>query len=113
MAKHINIADKLDAAKPRLYISEDEVYEINDDKNAVLKVQEMLGNSEDELKEVDKVFKLLLGKEGYERLEANNKGVTTRLSQIRVLMIAIMAAISNEDYEVTEARFRGEAEADK
>lgn len=108
MAKHINITDRLEAAKPRLYFSEGEVYEINDDKNAVLKVQQLLANSEDEMEDVDKVFELLLGEEAIKEIKAKHEGVMTRISQIRVVLIAIMAAINAEDYDTVEARFRSD-----
>jgi|BioPla2DNA2_1021312.scaffolds.fasta_scaffold00226_45 predicted DNA binding CopG/RHH family protein len=106
MANLIDISAKLEAARPRLQIAEDEIYEINDDKNAILKMQQAFEKSDTtDFDAMIKILDSLLGKENVKKMEANHPGITTRFSQITVLMIAISAAIQGMPYEVAEARF--------
>lgn len=108
MAHVVDISAKLEAVKPVLKLGPDEEYEINDDKNVILKMQSILeGNIEDadEYSEMFKVFTDLLGKDAVKEMEEKHPGVTSRMSQIRVLIIAISAAISGNSFEVEEKRF--------
>lgn len=103
MAK-TNIANKLKAAKPQLVLSETDVYDINDDKNSVLMIDELL-KKEDTFEGALDVFTLLLGEEAIKDIASKYDGIFDSISQIRVVMIAMMAAIQGLEYEEVEARF--------
>lgn len=107
MANYIDITAKLEAAKPRLQLGPDDIYEINDDKNTVLKMQAALKDeSMDELESMSLLFNSLLGEDAVKDIEAKYPGTTTRLSQMRVVMTAITAALSGISFDEAEKRFR-------
>lgn len=107
MANYIDISSKLEASKPMIRLGPNDAYEINDDKNAVLKMQAALKNeSDNEIEGMSMLFTSLLGEEAVKDIEAKYPGATTRLSQMRVVMIAITAALSGISFEEAEKRFR-------
>lgn len=108
MAHVIDITSKLEAAKPIIRIGEKD-YEIDDNKNTVLKMQQgLLSEDKDQFSQMIAALEALFGKDKLKEIEAENPGLTTRVSQIKVLFISIMAAVEGETYEVVEARFRSE-----
>lgn len=110
MAHVIDITSKLEAAKPIIKIGEKE-YEVNDDKNTVLKMQQGLltaDGQDDQFSHMVKALEALFGKDQLKEIEQDNPGITKRVSLIKVLFISILAAVEGETYEVVEARFRSE-----
>lgn len=109
MANHINITAMLDAAKPVIEIAPGEIYEVNDDKNVIIEMQAILEKSEaNELDDAEMIFNALLGEAAVKEIKTKHPGVMTRVSQIKVLMIGLMAAVNGETFEVVERRFRDE-----
>lgn len=108
MANKINLLAQLEASKPVLVLGEGEEYEINDDKNVILKMDQILkdGGSENDIEGFDKMFEALLGKEAVKKMEANHPGITTRVSQMLVLMTGIIAAVRGVSYEEVAESFR-------
>lgn len=109
MAHIIDITARLTASIPKIKIGEKE-YDVNDNKNTVIKVQNMLTSSKDDDSSFDSLIKaveMLLGKKAVVEIEKEMPGTTTRISQLKVLFVAIMALVEGVDYEVVEARFQG------
>ena len=107
MGKVIDISAKLTNERPKLKIAEDKVYEIDDRKNTILKLNQKLKNANmDDVSFIDEVIEMTLGKEAAK--EINEMDLS--MSAYQNIMIAIMAAVMGESYEEAEARFRREAE---
>ena len=105
MSKIIDISAKLTNERPKLKLAEDKIYEIDDRKNTVLKMdQEMKNANIDNVEFIDTMIKLLLGEKAAKEIDAMELSIT----DYQAIMIAIMAAVTGEDYEVAEARFRKE-----
>lgn len=110
MAHVIDITSKLEAAKPVIKIGDKE-YEVNDDKNTVLKMQQgLLSEDENNYNQMIAALQSLFGKEKLKEIEKDNPGITTRVSMIQVLFKSILAAIEGVTYEVVDARFRAEGD---
>ena len=108
MAHIIDITSKLEAAKPIIKIGDKE-YEVNDDKNVVLKMQQgLLSEDEDSFNQMVAALEALFGKDQLKEIEQDNPGITKRVSLIQVLFKSILAAVEGVSYEVVEARFRTE-----
>jgi|LSQX01.3.fsa_nt_gb hypothetical protein len=108
MAHIIDITSKLEAAKPIIKIGDKE-YEVNDDKNVVLKMQQgLLSEDEDSFNQMVAALEALFGKDKLKEIEQDNPGITKRVSLIQVLFKSILAAVEGVSYEVVEARFRTE-----
>ena len=107
MAKIIDISAKLTNERPQLKLAEDKIYEIDDRKNAILKLNQMMKKSDlEDVESVDEMIGILLGKKAVKEINEMNLPITAYQS----VVIACVAAISGVDYEVAEARFRREAE---
>lgn len=102
----IDITNKLTTAKPVILFSEGEQYEVDDNKNTVLKAQALFNKKGSELDNTIEAIKLLLGAEAVEQITQNHPDVFERHSTITVVFIAIMAAVMGSTYEEAEARFR-------
>lgn len=99
----IDISTKLTNDKPKIKISEDKVYTVNNSKNAVLIVnQKMSKANKNEFELIDEALEILLGKEAVKDIEKMDISV----SNYKTIFIAVMAAVSGESYEETEARFQ-------
>lgn len=105
MANIIDISAKLTSAVPQLKFSEDEIYEINDDKNAILEMQAEMEKTEGSIEVFSQIFNRLLGEEAVKQIEKNHPGATTRFSQMIVIAVGIMAGINNMSYEDAEEQF--------
>lgn len=106
MSKIIDISAKLTNERPKLKLAEDKIYEIDDRKNTVLKMDQEMKNADiDNVEFIDTMIKLLLGEKAAKEIDAMELSIT----DYQAIMIAIMAAVTGEDYEVAEARFRKEA----
>lgn len=101
MAKIIDISAKLTNERPKIKLTEDKTYEIDDRKNTVLSLnQKMSEVSEGEA--VDIIISTLLGEVAAKEIEAMDLSI----SDYEHISLALMAAVSNEEYEETERRFR-------
>ena len=106
MSKVIDISAKLTNERPKLKLSEDKIYEIDDRKNTILKMNQKMKNADlDDVEFIDEMIAMLLGKEAAKEIDKMNLSI----SAYKHIMIAIIAAVTGEEYEEAEARFRKEA----
>lgn len=106
MSKIIDISAKLTNERPKLKLAEGKVYEIDDRKNNIILLnQKMMNENLNDLNVIDDMINIVLGEDAAKEINDMNLPVVAYQS----IMIAIMAAITGEDYEVAEARFRKEA----
>ena len=105
MATVIDLSAKLTNERPILRIAEGMEYVIDDRKNTVLKISKTLQeNNKDDSQNMDEAIKLALGAKAFKDIEALN----LPFMAYRKIITAIMAAVTEEDYEAAEARFRTE-----
>ncbi|MBU5677777.1 hypothetical protein KQI88_15265 [Alkaliphilus sp. MSJ-5] len=105
MSKIIDISAKLTNERPKLKLAEGKVYEIDDRKNNIILLnQKMMNENLNDLNVIDNMINIVLGEDAAREINDMNLPVVAYQS----IMIAIMAAITGEDYEVAEARFRKE-----
>lgn len=106
MSKVIDISAKLTNERPKLKLAENKVYEIDDRKNTVLKMNQKLQNADiEDIEFIDEMIEMLLGKEAAKEIDEMNLSIVNYQS----IMVAIMAAITGEEYDVAEKRFRESA----
>lgn len=105
MSKIIDISAKLTNERPKLKLAEDKIYEIDDRKNTIILLnQKIQGTDVNDINAIDEMISVVLGKEAAKEIDEMNLSIADYQS----IMIAIMAAVTGEDYEVAEARFRKE-----
>ncbi|MBY2477629.1 hypothetical protein KWV16_12140 [Clostridioides difficile] len=103
MSNIIDISTKLTNEKPKIKISEDKVYTVNNSKNTVLIVnQRMSENNSNEIELIDDALKLLLGEKAFKEIDS----MQLSFVDYKTIFVAVMAAISGETYEETETRFQ-------
>lgn len=106
MGKIIDISAKLTNEKPKLKLSEDKVFEIDDRKNTILQMNQKFREADfNNLEVIDDVIKLTLGEAAAKEIDKMN----LPFSVYQSIFVAIMAAVMGEEYETVEARFRKEA----
>ena len=98
MAKIINISDKLSKDKPVITIG-DKSYEVNDSMANVMKFEELAADSKSE--SMLKAIELSLGAEAAEEIGIKDMSITN----FKVIITAILAAMQDVTYEEAEARF--------
>lgn len=98
MSKVINITDKLNSEKPKIVIGEKE-YPVNDDFESVLKFEELSAESTGQ--GLEKAMEIALGAKAAKEINIKKMSV----ANIKVLSIAVMAAVQGLSYEEAEARF--------
>lgn len=99
--KVYDITSKLENEKPVVRIGEKD-FEINNSKNAMIKVNEICKNSTDDFEIINEVLEELLGKGNAEIIEAMNLSVTG----YKAVFIAVLAGAGDEEYEEVEKRFQ-------
>nr|DAL98418.1 MAG TPA: hypothetical protein [Caudoviricetes sp.] len=105
MSKIIDISAKLTNERPQLKLSEDKVYDIDDRKNTIIVLnQKMQDTDMNDLNAIDDMLKAVLGEQAAKEIDEMNLPI----SGYQAILIAIMAAITGEEYETAEARFRKE-----
>lgn len=97
MGRVINITDKLSTEKPIIQIGEDS-YPVNDSMEVVLKFQELTGD-ETSLKSA---VELALGKTAAKKIKVEEMSV----SNFKVLITAIMAAMQGMTFDEAASRFQ-------
>lgn len=106
MSKIIDISAKLTNERPKLKLAEDKIYEIDDRKNTIILLNQKIQDTDvNDVNAIDEMISVVLGKEAAKEIDEMNLSIAAYQS----IMIAIMAAVTGEDYEVAEARFRKEA----
>ena len=105
MSKIIDISAKLTNERPKLKLAEDKIYEIDDRKNTIILLNQKIQDTDvNDVNAIDEMISVVLGKEAAKEIDEMNLPMAAYQS----IMIAIMAAVTGEDYEVAEARFRKE-----
>lgn len=79
----------------------EDVLKVDDNKNTVIKIQEILNNDVSN-EGMEKAMELAVGKEGVEKINSMNLS----FSSYHNIFIGIMAAISASTFEETEKNFR-------
>lgn len=105
MSKIIDISSKLTNERPKLKLADDKIYEIDDRKNTILKMNQKMQNADiDNMEFIDEMIGILLGEKAAKEINEMDLSI----SNYQSIMIAIVAAVTGEDYETAEARFRKE-----
>lgn len=102
MSKVIDISAKLRNEPKFLMVSENKTYKVDDRKNTVLEINELLGESGGTAEVMDKVIRKTLGDEAFREIEE----MELSFDAYQSLFIGIMAAVQNKTYEETEEAFR-------
>lgn len=101
----IDISAKLTNERPKLKLAEDKVYDIDDRKNTIILLnQKMQDSNTNDINAMDEMIAIVLGEKAAKEIDEMNLPMAAYNS----IMVAIMAAVTGEDYEVAEARFRKE-----
>lgn len=107
MSKVIDISAKLTNERPKIKLAEDKIYEIDDRKNTILKLNQKMENADvDDVEFIDETLEMLLGEKAAKEINEMDLSI----SAYKEIMIAVMAAVMGEEYEVAERRFREQAE---
>lgn len=102
MGKIIDISSKLVNEPKFLQVAEGKTYKVDDRKNTVLKLNELLDGSNDSAKNIDKAIKIGLGEKAFKEIEAMDLSIVAYQS----LFIGMMALMMDKDYEEMEKTFR-------
>ncbi|CAK7070233.1 hypothetical protein [Tissierella sp.] len=106
MGKIIDISAKLTNERPKLKLAEDKIYDIDDRKNTIILLNQKMQSSDmNDLDAIDEMIGVVLGEEAAKEINDMNLPMAVYQS----IMVAIMAAVTGEEYEAAEARFRKEA----
>lgn len=79
----------------------DKTFKVDDSKNTVLKVMNVLDTTE-EANAMDKAIELILGKDAKKYIDSLNLSI----NDYQVPFIAVMACVNNVSYEAMEEQFR-------
>lgn len=102
MSKIIDISAKLTNERPKIKISEDKIYEIDDRKNTILKMYQMFRDGDvNDIEMMDEVIKMLLGEKAAKEIDEMNLSI----KNYQTIVIAIMAAIQEITFEEAEKLF--------
>lgn len=105
MSKIIDISARLTNEKPKLKLAEDKMYEIDDRKNTIILLNQKMQDSDlNDLETIDEMIGIMLGEKAAKEISDMN----LRIAGYQSIMIAIMAAVTGEEYETAESRFRKE-----
>lgn len=97
----IDITNKLTTEKPQIKLG-DLVCTVNNTKNCVLQIMQILEGEGTDIAKVDKILLLALGEETQAKIDA----MDLPFPAYQTLMIAVMAAATNTPFGKAEARFR-------
>jgi len=102
MSRTISIANKLSNEPKFIEVVEGKVYKVDDRKNTIIKMNEILSNVSSEIGAFDDVVKLLLGDKAYKEIEA----MELPFGHYQNLFIGLMALASDKEFEELEKQFR-------
>lgn len=97
ISQHLEDAPKFIKLGP----GDENVYKVDDKKNTVLKVQEIL-NRDQSVDGINKALELTLGKEAVNKIEK----MDLSMASFQNIFIGVMAAINSKSFEETEKDFR-------
>lgn len=105
MAKVIDITSKLTNERPKLKVSDELEFEIDNRKNTVLAVEKII-NAEDinSIEVIDKALEHFIGKDAVKQINE----LDLSFQGYQVIFTAVMAGALGEDYETVEERFQKE-----
>lgn len=98
---NIDISSKLSHEPQTITIAEGKTYEVDCSAMTMLKTEELF-KKDDSLDGLFKAIELLLGKEALEEI----KGMKVKVTDLKVIIIAIMAQVNEISYEEMEKRFQ-------
>lgn len=103
MSKVYDISAKLTNERPKIQIAENKIYEVDNRKNTILKMQQMLQKADiDDLDFLDEAIEMLLGEKAAKDIDEMDLSIAA----YQTIFITIMAAIQEIEYEQAEAMFR-------
>src|SRR5690606_26902818 len=103
MSKVYDISAKLTNERPKIKLAEDKIYEVDDRKNTILKMSQKIQNADiDDREFIDEMIEMLLGEKAAKEIDEMNLSI----KDYQTIVIAIMAAIQEIEYEQAEAMFR-------
>ena len=102
MGKIIDISSKLVNEPKFIQVAEGKTYKVDDRKNTVLKLNDLLDGSDGSAKNIDKAIKIGLGEKAFKEIEAMDLSIVAYQS----LFIGMMALMMDKDYEEMEKTFR-------
>lgn len=100
MSRVVNISDKFSTELPVIQIGE-KAYTVETGMETVLKFEEL--TSTESTDTIEKAISIALGDEAAKELNVRRMP----MSNIKVLITAIFAAMLDVDYDVADARFQG------
>lgn len=98
---NIDISSKLSHEPQTITIAEGKTYEVDCGAETMLKAQDLF-KKDDSLDGLFKAVELLLGEEALEEI----KGMKVKVTDLKVIIIAIMAQVNEITYEEMEKRFQ-------
>ncbi|SHF15545.1 hypothetical protein SAMN02745784_02996 [Tissierella praeacuta DSM 18095] len=105
MSKITDISAKLTNERPKLKLAEDKIYDVDDRKNTIILLNQKMEKLDmNDINAIDEMISVVLGEDAAKEINDMNLSIMAYQS----IMIAIMAAVTGEKYEVMEARFRRE-----
>lgn len=105
MAKTIDLSQKLDNSRPFIKVAEGKIYEVDNRKNTVLRFDQLMRNGDpNDTRVLGEMVSTFLGKNAAKEIEAMDLTMPSYIA----LIIGIVAAATDEDFEVAEARFHKE-----
>lgn len=103
MSKVYDISAKLTNERPKIKLAEDKIYEVDNRKNTILKMQQMLQKADiDDLDFLDEAIEMLLGEKAAKDIDEMDLSIAA----YQTIFITIMAAIQEIEYEQAEGMFR-------
>ena len=99
----MNISSKLNPDRPKIIIGEKE-YEVNDSIGTVLKFEELVGEL-DGAEGMAKAITVALGEKAVKDIDV----MSLSLANFKVIIVAILAAMQDIEYEEAEKRFQDKA----
>lgn len=104
MGRVINIGNKLDREPRFLILDETHKFKVNCDKNTVMKVMSLESENQEDLKYLDEMLVLLIGKDAVKQIEEMDIPFDGWMTIVK----AAIAVATNKDFDEVERDFRSE-----
>ncbi len=105
MGKTIDISAHLTNERPTLKLSEDKVYKVNDRKSTMILINQKMKESDmNDIEEIDKVLKALLGEKAVKEIDE----LDPPFSFYQKILTGCLAAVTGEELDTIEGRFQEE-----
>lgn len=102
MGKIIDISSKLTNEPKFLQVTSDKNYKVDDRKNTVIKMNQLIAGGSTSIETMDEAIKLCLGAKAFKEIEAMDLSFAAYQS----LFIGMMAAVTGNTYDEMESTFR-------